>query len=480
VVPQGRFFTFTTRQGLHENIINNIQEDDSGYLWLSGLQGIYRVSRQELNEVAAGRQAQAQVLAFGEADGMLNSQCNGGVNQPSGCKDRAGRIWFPTARRVAMIDPRTVRRNDVPPPVVIEQVMADDQVVFGDGCQSNSKGPEPESRVQGPTSKVGRQETGERQGAEFTHHASRIRPPRPSALDPRSSSLRLPAGRARVLEIHYTGNSFAAPHLMRFKYRLAGHDRDWRSDDQNRRVAFYTSLWPGTYTFFVIACNNHGVWSETPAQFSFILAPHFWQTSQFYVLAGAAVIGLAAAVQAYRLRWQHRLLKLEQQEALADERTRIARDLHDDLGTALPGLALRLDVLRRATRDGPALTDRLAESAASIRALAERMREVVWAVNPRCDTVSSLASFLEQQAGQFLKADGLRCRLDFPDDIPPLPLDGERRCQLALPRTQGDRSKEISDELGIGAGTVNTHVCHIYEKLHVRSHAEAAGQFLER
>jgi signal transduction histidine kinase/ligand-binding sensor domain-containing protein len=404
----GRFFTFTTQHGLHENIINNIQEDDSGYLWLSGLQGIYRVSRQELNEVAAGRQAQAQVLAFGEADGMLNSQCNGGVNQPSGCKDRAGRIWFPTARGVAMVDPRTVRRNDVPPPVVIEQVKADDETVYGDGVTADAR--RLTSKVRSSKSDIGN-----------SHR-----------LLTSAGTLRLPAGRARVLEIHYAGNSFAAPNRVRFKYRLEGHDRDWRSDDQNRRVAFYTTLWPGTYTFLVIACNNHGVWSETPAQFSFTLAPHLWQTSFFYVLAGAAVIGLAAAVQAYRLRWQRRLLKLEQQQALADERTRIARDLHDDLGTALTGLALRLDVLRRAAHDGPALPDRLAESAASIRALAERMREVVWAVNPRCDTVSSLASFLEQQAGQFLKADGLRCRLDFPDDIPPLPLDGETRYQLAL------------------------------------------------
>jgi len=106
--------------------------------------------------------------------------------------------------------------------------------------------------------------------------------------------------------------------------------------------------------------------------------------------------------------------------------------LHDDLGTALTGLALQLDVVRRDARNGPDLADRLAESAGRIRALAGRIREVVWAVNPRCDTVSSLASFLEQQAGQFLKGDGLRCRLDFPEDIPPLPLDGEARYQLAL------------------------------------------------
>jgi signal transduction histidine kinase/ligand-binding sensor domain-containing protein len=404
----GTFFTFTTHHGLHENIINNIQEDGLGYLWLSGQQGLYRVSRRELNDVAAGRLGQAQVLAFGEADGMLNSQCNGGVTQPSGCKDRAGRIWFPTSRGVAMVDPQTVRPNDVPPPVVIEQLRADDEVVFGD-----------------------RAEQLERSGLE-TSHSLGLPNPTVTTVPDRTVSTRIPAGRGRLLEIRYTANSFATPHRVRFKYQLDGHDPDWRNDDHNRRAAFYTQLRPGPYVFRVIACNNHGVWSQTPAEFAFTLAPHFWQTWVFYLGVGAVLMGLATAVQAYRLRWQRRLLKLEHQQALADERTRIARDLHDDLGTALTGLALRLDVLRRSPPGGSALIQRLAESAANIRELAEHMREVVWAVNPRCDTVSSLASFLEQQAEQFLKAEGLRCRLEFPEDIPTLPLDGEARHQLAL------------------------------------------------
>jgi len=395
----GRFFTFTTRHGLHENVVNSIQEDDFGFLWLSGLQGIYRVARRELNAVAAGRQAQALAIAFGEADGMLNSQCNGGVNQPSSCKDRSGRIWFPTARGVAVVDPRAVRRNAVPPTVVIEQVVADDEVVYGDGRHSG---------VGAPTAETGR-------NAECPPPTARLQP-----------------GRARVIEIRYTATSFARPKGMRFKYQLEGHDRDWRFDDDNARVAFYTDLRPGAYTFRVTGCNNHGVWSETPAVFAFTLAPHFWQTWLFYLLASATGIGLTAAIQAYRLRWQRRLLKAEHQNAFADERARIARDLHDDLGTALTGLALQLDVLRRETGDGAARSDRLAEAAARIRALAERLRQVVWAVNPRCDTVSSLASFLEQQTGQFLTADGLRCRLEFPADIPPLPLNGEARYELAM------------------------------------------------
>jgi signal transduction histidine kinase len=144
------------------------------------------------------------------------------------------------------------------------------------------------------------------------------------------------------------------------------------------------------------------------------------------------VLAIAAGVQAYRLRWQRRLLKLEQQRALAAERARIARDLHDDLGTALTGLALELDVIGRDPKPELPVDHRLGQTAQRTRVLAERMREVVWSVNPRCDTVPSLASFLEQQIGQFLHADGIKVELDFPEDIPLLPIGGEARHQLAL------------------------------------------------
>jgi hypothetical protein len=95
-----------------------------------------------------------------------------------------------------------------------------------------------------------------------------------------------------VLEIRYTGNSFAAPQRMRFRYQLDGHDRDWRDDEDNRRTAIYTGLHPGRYTFRVTACNNHGIWNEQPAEFSFTLAPQFWQTWWFYVLAAMGLLAL--------------------------------------------------------------------------------------------------------------------------------------------------------------------------------------------
>ena len=395
----GSVFTFTTEHGLRENTVNNIQEDDLGYLWLSGLRGIYRVSRQDLNEVAIRRQGHVQVIAYGEADGMLNAECNGGETQPAGCKDRAGWIWFPTVRGVVAIDPKEVQRNEVPPPVVIEQVIADDEVIFGDDSRQGALPPQARTK------------------ASF------------SAAD--QARLALPAGHARVLAFKYTANSLTAPEKVRFRYRLEGYDPDWR-DGGDRRHAFYTNLRPGKYRFLVTASNPHGVWSERPAAFAFLLAPSFHQTGLFYVLCGCSLIAAVAALQAYRLNWQRRLLRLEQQRALANERARIARDLHDDLGTALTGAALELDVIRRDSSSPQDASAKLHQSAGHIRQLAERMREVVWAINPKCDTVSSLASFLEQQAAQFLRADGLRVRLDFPEYLPAMPMPAEVRHQLAL------------------------------------------------
>src|SRR5260370_34744458 len=148
---------------------------------------------------------------------------------------------------VVMNDPKEIHRNGVPPPVVVEQVLADDVVVYGDdGVQRKAMTSNPDS-------------------------GSRIpKFPEPPHVAP----YRLEPGRARVLEIHYTANSFVAPERVLFKYRLDGYDKDWRWDEGNRRVAFYTSLRPGRYTFHVSAGNNHRVWDGQGDARAVHVAPH--------------------------------------------------------------------------------------------------------------------------------------------------------------------------------------------------------------
>ncbi len=387
----GRFFTFTTQQGLGENVVNNIQEDEFGYLWLSGLRGIYRISRQQLNGVAARQRATAECVAYGEADGMLNSECNGGDNQPAGCKDRHGRIWFPTAQGVVVVDPKEMQQTESPPPVVIEQVRANGKVIFGDG----STGPNPQSAIRNP-------------------------------------KFHLAPGHARVLEIHYTANSLVAPERVRFRYRLVGADGDWLWDDQNRRVAFCTNLRPGDYTFHVTACNSHGTWNEQGDQFSFYVAPHFYETWPFDIACGAILVFAGPALHYRRMRRLHRVQRLEQQRALHEERARIAKDLHDDLGANLTGLALRLDVVQTHKGAANGQQSQLAALAQHTRGLVDNMREVVWAINPEHDNVESLASFLGQYAEQYLGMAGLGCRLELPVRAAADPLSSQVRHQLFL------------------------------------------------
>jgi ligand-binding sensor domain-containing protein/signal transduction histidine kinase len=400
----GEFFAFRRSQGLAENTVNCVLEDDFGNLWLSGLHGIYRVSRAQLNAVADGRAGKVQCIGFDTSDGMETPETNGGENQPAGWKAHDGRLWFPTARGVVVIDPKRIRDEEAllsrPPPVVIEQVEADDKVVYGDGWLARGR-----ARIERSQARVEK--------------------------DAPAGPIRIRPGTGHFIEFRYTANSFVAPGKVRFRYRLVNYEADW-SEETDERSAHYANLPPGRYQFEVTAENHRHLWNPRPAVLAFVIQPRFTQTWTFYVLCAGLLIGLGAGVQAYRLRWQRRFLRLAHQEALASERTRIARDLHDDLGTALTGLALELDVIRSDGRGGAQSAQRLAEAASRTRSLAERMREVVWAVNPRCDTVSSLATFLEQQAGQLLGSTAIRSRVEFPDDIPPVPLDGEARHQLAL------------------------------------------------
>ncbi len=386
----GRFFSFTTEHGLLENIINEILEDDSGHLWLSGEEGIYRIPRRELEDVAAGRARKANAATFGAADGLLSLETNGQKSQPAGCKTRAGKLWFPTTKGVVMIDPHAGVLNEVPPPVVIEQVRADEETIFGDGYHSNN-----------------------------------------SDFGFRISDLRLPPGRARVLEFHYTANSFVAPEHVRFRYQLEGHDRDW-TDAGTRRVAYYTSLRPGDYRFRVIACNNHGVWNETGASFAFSLAPHFYETLWFYALCAAGVLSAVLGVHQWRVNQVRTIQALRQQLAVAQERTRIAGDIHDDLGASLTQIGLLTELAARdLAREHPA-QPHVANAASVAKELRQSVDEIVWAADPQNDTLRSLLAYLRTYASDFLSAGGLGVRFDFPESVPGLSLTAEQRHHVFL------------------------------------------------
>ena len=133
----------------------------------------------------------------------------------------------------------------------------------------------------------------------------------------------------RDLEIDYTALSLVAPEKVRFRYKLEGHDRDWK-DAGNRRQAFYNDLPPRNYRFRVMASNNSGVWNEAGASFDFSIAPAYYQTIWFRVSIGAVVLSMLWGLYRFRIHQIAREFNAHL-DGRVDERLRVARDLHDTL-----------------------------------------------------------------------------------------------------------------------------------------------------
>jgi len=240
---------------------------------------------------------------------------------------------------------------------------------------------------------------------------------------------RLAPGRARDLQIRYTANSFLDPRRTRFQYRLVHHDADWREETLDR-LAVYTNLRPGDYRFELRAANAHGVWSEATAVFAFSLAPQVWQTWPFWVGSAVGASLLMWFLHHRRIAFLRRLERLERAQAVETERTRIAQDLHDDLGANLTGLALKLDLAQRQAPES--VSGQIKSLAGHARGMVDAMRETVWTLNPRHDTLESFAGFIAKQAEQSANSAGLRLRLKLPERLPNITIPGSIRHHLFL------------------------------------------------
>jgi signal transduction histidine kinase len=237
----------------------------------------------------------------------------------------------------------------------------------------------------------------------------------------------------RKVEISFAALSFTSPENVQFRHRLNGFDDGWVEVGPAHR-ATYPRLPAGTYEFQVLACNNSGVWNETGAKVVFDVAPFFWETSWFRVGGGSstALVAGAVGILISRRRYRRKLQRLEARRALEQERARIAKDIHDDLGSSLTRISLLSQPSRLDAEDLAAAVANLTEIHQTARKLTHSMGEVVWAVNPEHDTFDSLANYLSHFAQNFLRAAGIRCRIEVPLSLPKRPLSAEVRHGLFL------------------------------------------------
>jgi signal transduction histidine kinase len=348
---------------------------------------VFRIGKDALRAFANGEISTVPSLVFGRHDGLPSLECTGGY-QPSAWRSHDGTLWFATVGGVAYISPARLAANSSPTSVIVENVIVDGE-----------SQPIPANAREG-------------------HTADRTK----------AGGLEIPAG-GKHLEFQYTGLCFASPDQVRFRYKLEGLEKTW-NDVGPRRFAQYSFLPPGSYRFLVSACNSDGVWNETGAALTIKVLPYFWETWWFIGVFGMAALGtIAVAVHRLSTRGLRRKLQgLERQRAIQEDRARIARDIHDDLGAGLTQITLFSELLRRAPPDR--VGEHVQQISETAHALTRAMDETVWALNPKNDTLESLISYICSFAQEYLRSAHVKCRLDIPAQLPLAPISSELRHNL--------------------------------------------------
>jgi signal transduction histidine kinase/streptogramin lyase len=278
------------QRGPMRNVSGIVQTPD-GELWFNGADGVGRIARPELAALMAGGSALGAAIELLDQDDGLDGVPEQVRPVPTAIRAVDGTLWFSTSAGTYWIDPAHVRRNEVPPVLAIERLVADDRAYA----------------VGGPRLAL---------------------PPDPQRLT-----------------VDYTALSLSSPQRVRFQYRLDGIDARW-NEAGTRREAVYTRLPPGHYRFRVRAVNEDGVSSRDEATQDFEVPPAFTESGWFR--AACALLALLAVMAA--VRWRVSLSMARLRERLGErllERERIARELHDTLLQSMTALVLKLDAAVR-------------------------------------------------------------------------------------------------------------------------------------
>ncbi len=373
--------SFTARYGLAENPVSQILEDSAGRLWLGTSQGIACVHKDQLEDFAAGKLEALHPKLFNHVDGMPSEECTGGFC-PAGLKSQSGLLWFPSTKGVTVIAPQSWPVEKPLPGTVIEEILLD-----------------------------GVPESASSDAAKFT----------------------IPPGKHR-LELVYTGLRFDAPETIRFRYKLEPWDADW-IDAGTSRSAVYNFIPPGQYSFRVIACNSDGVWPTTSgAEIRLTFARYFWQSWWFIGMAGVALLSTVGSTVRLieRQKAKSRLNRLEQERVLERERTRIAQDLHDEMGAKLCRISFLSEHARRDSISPAEMQEQIKSISDDSREILHSMDEIVWVVNPQNDTLEHATSYLAQFAQDYFSMTGVECDLVVPAQMPPHPVSSQVRHHLFL------------------------------------------------
>jgi len=355
LIRNGKSIQFTVRQGLYDDEISGLILDKEDRLWMACSRGIFFVKQAELLELAQGNRDSIASTQFSPMEALRTIECQQGV-QPSVWRMKDGKIWFSTIHGVIIIDPAALYRQLPPPPVSLEQMQVNGQIV------------------------------------DLT------------------KELHLPAGRTNLM-FRYTALSFASPTRIQFRYQLKGFDKDW-IDAGARREAYYTNVPPGQYQFVVSAANPENDWSTSTVPVVMTIRPYFYRTIWFFGLCcGGLMLAIWGILRFRVLQIRTRL------NAVLAERMRIARDLHDTLIQGFSGVTMQMQAIARQLsepHEQRALQEVINDAGICLR----EARQTVSGLRSVSGNDPSLTDAIARAAHQLTDTQDIQLTLELPASIP--------------------------------------------------------------
>jgi signal transduction histidine kinase/ligand-binding sensor domain-containing protein len=382
----GIMSSWPAAQGLAGLRIYGLMADLESNLWLTTSRGLALAEKPDLDEaIRSGTFTEPRILEH-----LTISEAEGGGG-PRALRAKDGSLWFILQGQVIHVDPHIWRPPKTIPAVFIESVRVND--------------------VELKRIAVERGLTG-------------------SGDQP---AVRLPA-HVRGLDLQFTTACLTSPERTRFRYRLEGLDPDWIEGNPVERRAHYGVIPAGKYRFKVMAASSDGIWNKEGVAFSFVVPIPLWRQPWVLALAFLLLASLVAWVARYvsHRRLRLRLLTLEHSEEMSRERMRIAQDMHDEIGSKLARISYLSEVVKTQTKGFCQSTEVVDSLAKTARDLLHSLGRMVWAVNPRNDSLENLASYLNRYASEYFQNTPIACELAIPTSLPATPLSAEIRHNIFL------------------------------------------------
>ncbi|MEI6433961.1 MAG: two-component regulator propeller domain-containing protein [Bacteroidota bacterium] len=398
------FLYLTEKEGLANNEVLSIIQDKSGNLWFGTVSGLSKLSVNYMDKLAkgsSGESAEPPVIFknYTYEDGFLGVGCY----PRSLFQDKKGTIWIGANDRLTAFHPEGGETDTTATNIQLTGI----ELFNEDISWSNLLNNKDTSLVLGNGVRIS--------NIKFDSVSEWY-------FLPQNLSL---AWNNNYLTFNFIGVTLKQSAKVKYKFKLQGLDDNW-SALSSRTEAPYGNIPPGNYTFLVKAMNSEGYWSRE-FKYSFSIRPPWWETWWAYIAYILIVVaGIWASIY-FTLEFQRRKIRL-----IENERNRISRELHDDIGAELSRITVISQLLQKKTNMDGDIQEKLRKISDAGKRVLGSIGEIIWTMNPQNDDLESLVAYIRRFVTEYLETNDIEVNIEFPDEIPEKAISDEYRRNVFL------------------------------------------------